>query len=135
MEEYGKPEMSEHLRCLVRWKQDNPNDFSEKWLQDFKQNAEAANAVDTARRQVKGYFEKAARLHEGGFLDDSTLRLVARRYGIDVYFDIVCPIESAFNPERDQSAEMSLRSLVGYYDKGKPKACGCDNRKLTRRRG
>ncbi len=122
MEEYAKQEMSDHLRCLVRWQRDNPKNFPEKWLNEFNQNTKIADEVDTARRQVKGYFEKAARLHEGGFLDDKTLKLVALRYGINVYFDIVCPIESAFNPKRDRSAENSLKRLVGYYDKGEPNA-------------
>src|SRR5688572_24239544 len=70
---YFDPSMAEALRTLSAWRHDRGDDFARKLVEERGlRNAEAV-AVDDARRLVKGYFHKAARLHFAGVIRDETL--------------------------------------------------------------
>jgi predicted negative regulator of RcsB-dependent stress response len=70
MSDYFQPTMAEALRTLRAWVEKQGDNFATVWLEEFKQRKPEAVEVDGARRQLKGFFVKATRLHSGGLIGD-----------------------------------------------------------------
>lgn len=118
IDEYAKQEMADHLDILATLRRSNLTGFAPQWIAEFKQKLPQAVKINLARRYVKGYFDKAARLNQSGFLDSEALRLVALRAGINVYYDVVRPLDRLLNPKdkRGILTEERLLREVGRFE-------------------
>ena len=142
MEEYGENEMSEALRILSRvqrhreWQEWQELEklltqketliqeeaFTQEDVQDFAVLKDTEKAkffdllqdkeVDWARRHVKYYFLKILRLNDKGYLPRKLLKTLSLVDGIDVFFDIVQPLENLRNENFDNSEFEKLRKRV-----------------------
>ena len=116
MTEYFGKEMVSNLRILRDWKDKYKDNFATKWWHEFKEENPEAKKVDAARRQVKGFFVKAERLHSNKIISDSALKAVAHVHGIDIFYDIVCPLDKKLNPNDPIKTETYLVKNVGRYE-------------------
>lgn len=122
MNDYFQPAMAEALRTLRTWVEKHGDDFAKVWLEEFKQRKPEAVEVDGARRQVKGFFVKATRLHSGGLIGDDALRAVAYVHGLNLYYDVVVLLDIAQNPAALRDTEQTLMNTLGRYKGLPPKA-------------
>lgn len=120
MSDYFQPEMAEALRTLRAWAEKHGNNFATIWLQEFKARNHEALEVDRARRQLKGYFVKAARLRSGGLIEDNAFRAVAYVHGLNLYYDVVVPLDLALNPTVLRDTEQLLQNTLGRYQRLPP---------------
>lgn len=122
MDDYFLDDMSRALRCLQQWKAGRGDGYAAKWLEGVRAADPEATEVDGARRRVKGFFEKAVRLYQGGLVKDPQLHSIAYVHGLNVYYDVVIGLEEALNPGRDRESDELLQRTLGRYLHGKPKA-------------
>jgi len=115
MSDYFQPAMAEALRILRAWAKKHGSNFAAVWLQEFKDGKPEAVEVDRARRQLKGFFVKAAQLHSGGLIGDKALRALAYVHGLNLYYDVVVPLDRALNPTAPQDAERLLANTLRRY--------------------
>jgi hypothetical protein len=71
--------------------------------------------ADDSRRKVKGYFHKAARLYFAGVIRLPTLRELVSVAGLNVYYDVIDPMERALNSSRNPRTVEFLKREVGRY--------------------
>lgn len=116
--EYFDPSMSQALRALAAWRESHGDTFARDWLSALRTGAEDATRVDAARRSVKGYFHRAIELHLAGLLDLETTKAICYVNGVNVYYDVVDPLELELNPERASRAVDFLRVQVARYREG-----------------
>jgi hypothetical protein len=121
MDDYFLDDMSEALRTLVDWKKAGDEAFAATWLDKLSKGDQTAKAVDVARRRVKGFFHKAARMRKGGLVSKGSLALLASVNGLNVYLDVVIPLEDALNAGRDREADDLLKRELGRYEHGTPR--------------
>ncbi len=119
LEEYSDYKMVNSLRILKNWKDESPNDFNEKWIENLANGDEKAQEIDKARRHVKFYFLKALKLYTSKFVSKKFIEQVIAVDGITIMFEIIQKLEYALNPEYDRSTFEKLRELNGFKRKGK----------------
>ncbi len=117
--EYGTPEMLRSLRVLRLWRSEQGDEFELKWKRALDAGKPQAHDVDLARRQVKFYFMKVLSLYEAGYVSPRFLKELAAVDGVNILYDIVEPLEYAFNPRFDASQFESLRKLIGRAGTGR----------------
>jgi len=115
LEKYFDPGMDEALRVLAAWKQDKGKDFATIWIAGRNSGSAEAWAANDARRKVKGYFEETARLHFAGVIRTATLRELAYVAGLNIYFDVIDPMELALNPSRSPRTVEFLQAEFRRY--------------------
>lgn len=120
MSEYFEQTMVSNIRVLRNWRDKYGDDFAAKWCEEYRNGSQEAKEVEAARRQVKGYFVKAARLHSNNLISDAALKAVAYVQGINVYYDIVCPLGLSSNPDASTSTERHLLRTIGRYKHDRP---------------
>ena len=113
--DYSKQVMSDGMRRLGDWRRDNDNDFAETWLSRLKKKDSAAVKVDEDRRRVKSYFETAADLQKNGFIREQAYRTICFVAGINIYYDVVYPIEKALNPDGSSRLYDYLMNTIGRH--------------------
>lgn len=118
VDDYFRSEMSDALRILSAWRKDNGEDFAKIWLGEFRRGSAGAITVDRARRHVKGYFSKATRLFRFGAIRKATLRAIVSVGGINVFYEIVEPLERALDSNRADVTVKTLRSVVPRFGRG-----------------
>jgi len=114
--DYSSPDMSEALRLLKHWKEEEGDGFAKKWLKKFNEEKEKdgeAHKVDRARRKVAHYFWNALRLHESGYVGKDFFCTVASADGIRIFYDIVEPLECVFTPGYDESRSKRIKEICG----------------------
>jgi hypothetical protein len=121
MGEYFEPKMAQSLRTLRDWQNKNGSDFANFWVQEFQQHRPEAVEVDPAKRYVKGFFTRVTRLYSAGLINERALRAVTYVNGINLFYDVIVPLDLAQNPDVDRAAEQILSRLIGRYQKGQPK--------------
>ena len=122
MIDYFKPEMTDALRTLVKWREGHGDQYPALWLAAFLRGEQEAAVVDRARRHVKGFFDRAVRLREAKFVSEPAFREMAYTGGLNLYFDIVVPLENELNPSRRTRTEDVLWRDIGRYDADAPRA-------------
>ena len=114
-DDYFDQTMSDALRLLVQWKEQHDNAFASKWVQLFLSNDSEAEHVDRARRKVKGYFEKALHVFSAGVVRPNVFRQIISVAALNVYYDILDPLELALNPDRSSATKDLLWQCCGRY--------------------
>ena len=115
LDQYFDPGMAEALRVLAAWKRDKGEHFANIWIEDLNSGSAEAWAAYDARRKVKGFFHKTARLHFAGVIRAATLRELAYVAGLNIYLDVIDPMELALNPSRSPRTVEFLKTQFGRY--------------------
>jgi hypothetical protein len=123
MEDYGSPAMQEALLALGRyWRERKEGAFAnagEAWLADSQRDEEVARTVRRHARVVSHFFSSAARMYEGGFISRKLLRLLISRPGLNVYYDVVAPINMRRSPKGETFSHIrTLKKVLPKYGDG-----------------
>jgi len=120
-EQYASDEMRQDLRNLTSWRELHRGEFVSTWVKLYQQNDNKALAVDRSRRRVSHFFGAIADLYNERLLsEDLTGRLATRFQGIELWFEVVEPLEKALNPDYDKSQFDTLYSF-GTSGRGQPR--------------
>lgn len=111
MRDYESPEMADALRRLDHWRRNHGETFAQVWIQRFSSGDQEAAAVDRSRRKVNFYFAKIAQLQKAKLVETRILRMMATVSGINLFYDVVLPLELALNPEAKWTLGEDLRIL------------------------
>jgi hypothetical protein len=99
--EYAEPEMLNSMKALREWREDDPQNFAEKFqrvLIKREKNGEEAAVVqklDEDRRRVGSFFNKLRVLADGGIIDE---RFVSATWSSGTYtyiMQVLLPLERA----------------------------------------
>jgi hypothetical protein len=121
-QQYAGDEMWQDLRNLRSWKElPHGEDFASKWARLYRQNDETALAVDKSRRRVSHFFDAIAVLSDKHLLSEDVAKLLTRFQGIDLFFDVVEPLEKALNSDYDKSSFDILYALNPVSGRGQPR--------------
>ena len=120
MAEYFDSKMVDDLRTLRAWRDKNPENFATEWLRQLGNNSTEAAAVEAARRRVKGYFVKAARLYSNSLISKDALRAVAFVNGLNIFYDVVVPLGLELNADASRRTDELLSRELGRYDRKAP---------------
>ncbi len=115
-DDYFDQSMSDALRILLRWKEQHDKAFASMWIQLLQSDNTEAAEVDRARRKVKGYFEKAVRMFSAGVVRQNVFIQIAHVAALNVYYDILDPLELALNPNRSSATKDLLLKCCGRYE-------------------
>lgn len=118
LKEYYDPEMSNSIRTLNKWSRSRGERFAEAWADAMEAGDPEALTVNASRRKVKGYFSKAVRLLNGGLVSEPAFKQMVYASGLNVYYDVVCPLEDIQNPRRRRVTEQTLKKVAGRYEAG-----------------
>jgi len=114
-DQYFDPSMAEALRILAALKIKGGEGFAAKWIDALKNGDPDANNADAARRKVKGFFHKATRLHFAGVIRATALRELVYVAGLNIYYDVIDPMELALNSSRSGRTVDLLKREFGRY--------------------
>ena len=122
MEDYGDPAMREALLELGRFWRERRDSFPDSGAAWTALNASDPDAAKTVRghsRLVSNYFGSAARLYEAGLISRKLFRLLISRPGLNVYYDVVVPINVVRNPTGHTTHYVRvLKRVVKQYADG-----------------
>jgi len=118
-EQYASGQMLQDLRNLRSWREKYGPDFASRWAKQYEQNNPEALAVNESRRRVSHFYGAIADLYRNGLLSEP--RLLTNFQGIDLWFEVVEPLEKALNPDYDKSQFDALYSLNGSSGRGQPR--------------
>ena len=122
MEDYGDPAMREALLELGKFWRERKGSFTDAgaaWSALNEADPDAANAVRRHSRLVSNYFGNAARLFEAGLISRKLFRLLISRPGLNVYYEIVVPINVVRNPAGHTAHYVRLlKRVVKQYADG-----------------
>lgn len=99
--EYAEPEMLNSMKALREWREDDPQNFAEKFqhalIKREKSGEEAAivQKLDEDRRRVGSFFNKLRVLADGGIIDE---RFVSATWSSGTYtyiMEVLLPLERA----------------------------------------
>jgi hypothetical protein len=71
------------------------------------------------RRVVKYYFLKLLRLHENNFLSENLMQALGKVAVIDIFYDVIQPIEFAKKEDFNVSNFEKIEKICGRYDEGR----------------
>ena len=114
-DDYFDQTMSDALRVLAGWKEQHDKAFASSWIQLLLSNDPEASQVDRARRKVKSYFEKAVHIYSAGVVRPSVFRQIVYVAALNVYYDVLDPLELALNPDRSSATKDLLLKCCGRY--------------------
>jgi len=118
LDDYFSQGISVALQRLRDWKEQNGDEFASAWLTRRQAGDEKAHQVDQARRTIKAYFEKTARIFSAGLIRPKILHQIAYVAGVNIYYDIVDPLERELNPGRSPETIELLKRHCGRYIEG-----------------
>lgn len=122
MEDYGDPAMREALLELGKFWRDRRESFPDSgaaWTALNASDPDAAKEVRGHTRLVSNYFGSAARLYEVGLISRKLFRLLISRPGLNVYYEIVVPINVVRNPAGHTAHYVRvLKRVVKQYADG-----------------
>lgn len=122
MEDYGHPAMREALLELGTFWRDRRESFPDPgaaWTALNETDPEAAKLVRGHSRLVSNYFGSAARLYEAGLISRKLFRLLISRPGLNIYYDIVVPINVARNPAGHSTLyDRTMKRVLKKYADG-----------------
>lgn len=122
MQDYSDGGMQESLLALGEYwslRKDQFPNAGDAWMSDLAQDADLAAKIRRHARRVSHFFGAAARLYSAGFISGRLLRLLISRPGLNVYYDVVCPINVARQP-KGQAAHFlqTLKRILPIYGDG-----------------
>ncbi|HYD86236.1 MAG TPA: hypothetical protein VEA80_02065 [Vitreimonas sp.] len=122
MEDYGDPAMREALLELGRFWRERRDSFPDSgaaWIALNETDPDAAKAIRGHSRLVSNYFGSSARLYEAGLISRKLFRLLISRPGLNVYYEIVVPINVVRNPAEHSAHYVRLmKRVVKQYADG-----------------
>lgn len=122
MEDYGDPAMREALLELGKFWRDRRENFPDSgsaWTALNSSDPNAAKEIRSHARLVSNYFGSAARLYEAGLISRKLFRLLISRPGLNVYYEIVVPINVVRNPAgHTEHYVRVLKRVVKQYADG-----------------
>jgi hypothetical protein len=113
--EYSQPEMAAAIDVLQEWKQQ----FGERFAESFA-TAGRPVRVDDARRRVAHYFITVYELRQLGFISKRVVRTLAGQAQVQLYRELVEPLEGALNPRYDRKSFEMLGRLYGIQRRDAP---------------
>lgn len=118
LDDYFSQGISDAMRLLQDWKAKNGDDFAAAWLKHLQASDDKARQVDQARRLVKAYFEKAARIFSAELIRPKILQKIAYVAAINIYYDIIDPLERELNPGKNAETIELLMKHCGRHNEG-----------------
>ena len=107
--EYSSHLFANYLRFLVQFKDEKGDDFSRIFCDMAVSGDADIKPINDARRAVKFYFETASDLNRNEYISDKILIEICKVDGINIYFDIVIPLEIEINTDFDLQAYEHLK--------------------------
>jgi hypothetical protein len=89
---YDSPDMRDACNKLLAWKRLYGDRSAQAWSMGMSAGSEDALAVNTARRIVARHFLNIAKLRKINAIDSASARLLAECYGLNVFYQIVVPM-------------------------------------------
>lgn len=121
-QDYGTPEMREAIRNLAefwRTRRDNFSDPGDAYAAEHSSNPANAYIVRGQCRMLGLYFGHAVRLYETRFISKRLLRLLVYHPGLNVYYQVVGPINASRNVNgQTQHHIRRLKGIVAQYGEG-----------------
>ena len=114
---YNTAQMGDAMYDLVDWMLNTPEAFAEQYKEKFKEADPVSIKMDEARRTVNRYFLNVAQLYEAGLIDHKFARMVTNFYGLNVYYQIVVPMNNA-KYGADEHYPDILRKIRTQYANG-----------------
>lgn len=95
LSEYSSNSMLIALREISNWKEDNPEDFAQKYADLRKKRDKIGYQLDIHRRRISHYFDKLRIFCEENTIDQSLVRRVFRRTTFEFIINVIDPMEKA----------------------------------------
>ena len=92
---YNAPEMHRALVNLQVMQREYGDGFYAMFATEFYKRSELGGAIDADRRVVNRYFANIAELRLNGLITRSTARMLVNYRGLNVFYDIVVPLNRA----------------------------------------
>lgn len=112
MDEYATDQMTRALSTILECVRAHKEDYVSWWHDNRMAGDADADAVTTALRLLKGYFEGPVRVHLDGLLSYRAVKSMTRRDGLAVYLKYGVPLELAWNRDYDLRAARFLRQKI-----------------------
>lgn len=115
---YKTDEMSQAIKALTNWHYDHPADFVELWLEQLRQGDLGAKQLDSHRRTLSMFFLDIAALYKDRIISRRFARFVANQAGLNVFYEVVVPMNMAQRPARTKEAVRTLKRLIKQVEGG-----------------
>ncbi len=115
---YKSPEMGRSINTLVAWFYRHPTDFVQLWLEGVKRKEPDAIALDESRRMASMYFVDVARLYGDGFISKKFARIISGHAGLNVYYEVIAPMNLAHRPGTTVKTMKLLKRLWKNFEGG-----------------
>jgi hypothetical protein len=112
---YFNPKMADALRTLREWKDAHQLDFVGEFRSGVSRGDPKAQQVDQSRRYVKSYFRKIVSLIQTNMISEPAAQVMGRVAALELYYEIIDPLELAIDPDRDPFIVQTLMSKFGRY--------------------
>lgn len=117
---YDAQDMRDSCNELLAWRRLHGDAFSEVWSAQMVHRDDAAIRVNTARRIVARHFLNIAKLRKINAIDREAARLLADCYGLNVFYQIVVPLNRRIATDVDDFEALTrrLRNIRKTYASG-----------------
>lgn len=115
---YKTDEMSQAIKTLTNWYYDHPADFVDLWLEKLRLGDEEARHLDRHRRTLSMFFVDIASLYRDRIISRRFARFVANQAGLNVFYEVVVPMNMAQRPARTIEAVRQLKKLLKQVEGG-----------------
>ncbi len=115
---YKTDEMSQAIKALTNWYYDHPADFVDLWLEKLRTGDAEARQLDLHRRTLSMFFIDIASLYRDRIISKRFARFVANQAGLNVFYEVVVPMNMAQRPARTIEAVRQLKKLLKQVEGG-----------------
>jgi len=115
---YKTDEMSQAIKALTNWYYDHPADFVDFWLEKLRVGDTEARQLDLHRRTLSMFFVDIASLYRDRIISKRFARFVANQAGLNVFYEVVVPMNMAQRPARTREAVRHLKKLLKQVEGG-----------------
>ncbi len=115
---YKTDDMSQAIKALTNWYYDHPADFVELWLEKLRQGDAEGKQLDLHRRTLSMFFIDIASLYKDRIISKRFARFVANQAGLNVFYEVVVPMNMSQRPARTREAVRYLKKLLKQVEGG-----------------
>jgi hypothetical protein len=85
--------------------------FAKTWQEERQQGDKEALIVNASRRRVSHFFSSIADLYNANLVPEQLKKLLIDLDGLDVFYNVVEPLERELNPDYNRTPFDTLRKL------------------------